>query len=113
MLSMLEAQLADVPEHRTGQNGHYEIGDAGLAAFAVFYMQSPSFLAHQRDMQRKKGHNNAQSLFKITRIPSDGQIRNLLDPVEPASLGRYSGGCMIVWWRVGSWRAIVGLLAHN
>jgi hypothetical protein len=49
-------------------------------------MQAPSFLAHQRDMQRKKGQNNAQSLFGVERIPSDGQIRNLLDPVEPKAL---------------------------
>jgi hypothetical protein len=57
-----------------------------LGAFSVFYMQSPSFLAHQRDMQRKKGQNNAQGLFGVERIPSDGQIRNLLDPVEPGQL---------------------------
>jgi hypothetical protein len=50
-------------------------------------MQSPSFLAHQRDMQRRKGHNNAAGLFGVERIPSDGQIRNLLDPVAPAQLG--------------------------
>jgi hypothetical protein len=49
-------------------------------------MQSPSFLAHQRDMQRKKGESNAQGLSVEEQIPSDGQIRNLLDPVEPALL---------------------------
>jgi hypothetical protein len=64
----------------------YSIADAGLGAFSVFYLQSPSFLAHQRDMQRKKGENNAQGLFGIEQIPSDGQIRNLLNPVEPAQL---------------------------
>jgi hypothetical protein len=49
-------------------------------------MQSRSFLAHQRDMQRKKGQNNAYGLFGVDQIPSDGQIRNLLDPVDPAQL---------------------------
>jgi hypothetical protein len=37
-------------------------------------------------MERKKGENNAQGLFGVERIPSDGQIRNLLDPVEPGAL---------------------------
>jgi hypothetical protein len=37
------------------------IRDAGLSAFAVFFMQAPSFLAHQRDMQRASGRNNANS----------------------------------------------------
>ena len=78
MLDGLRESLKGVPEHRTGQNTGYEIADAGLAAFAVFYMQSPSFLAHQRDMQRNKGQNNAQGMFGVEQIPSDGQIRNLL-----------------------------------
>jgi len=90
MLGGLRQDLERVPEHRTGHNTQYEISDAGLGAFSVFYMQSPSFLAHQRDMQRKKGQNNAQGLFGVERIPSDGQIRNLLDPVEPSALyGRF------------------------
>jgi len=86
MLDGLRKNLEEVPEHRTGQNTQYEIADAGLAAFSVFYMQSPSFLAHQRDMQRNKGQNNAQGLFGVERIPCDGQIRNLLDPVDPGQL---------------------------
>ena len=86
MLARLRQELEGVPEHRTGRNTQYTIVEAGLGAFSVFFMQSPSFLAHQRDMQRNKGENNAQSLFGVEQIPSDGQIRNLLDPVEPAQL---------------------------
>jgi len=84
--SILVATLTQLPEHRTGQNRVYELADAALGAFAVFFMQSPSFLAHQRDMQRNKGQNNAQSLFDIDQVPSDPQIRNLLDPIAPQHL---------------------------
>ena len=87
MVQLLERSLAQVPEHRRGSNTQYEIKDAGLAAFSVFFMQSPSFLAHQRDMLRRKGKNNAESLFGVREIPTDGQIRNLMDPVDPLSLG--------------------------
>ncbi len=45
MLACVRQSLAQVPEHRTGRNTQYEIADAGLAAFSVFYMQAPSFLA--------------------------------------------------------------------
>jgi hypothetical protein len=86
MLKKLKESLAEIPEHRSGKNWTYELADAGLAAFGVFFMQSPSFLAYQRDMQRRKGHNNAHSVFGVEHIPSDGQIRNLLDPVDPARL---------------------------
>jgi len=86
MLGFFRQSLEGVPEHRKGRNIQYRIVDAGLGAFSVFFMQSPSFLAHQRDMQRKKGQNNAQGLFGVERIPSDGQIRNLLDPVDVTQL---------------------------
>ena len=57
--------------------------DAALSAFAVFFTQSPSFLDYQTRRQRRVGRNNAQSLFGVHQIPSDNQIRNLLDPVSP------------------------------
>ena len=86
MVHFARQSLEKAPDYRTGKNSQYEIADAGLGAFSVFYMQAPSFLAHQRDMQKRKGQNNAQSLFEMETIPSDGQIRNLLDPVEPSYL---------------------------
>jgi len=86
MLSGLHRSLEAIPEHRTGLNTRYEIKDAGLGAFSVFYLQSPSFLAHQQRMRQKEGRDNAASLFGVQNIPSDGQLRSLLDPVEPSTL---------------------------
>ena len=86
MVGSVRESLEDVEEHRTGQNIQYEITDAGLAALSVFYMQSPSFLAYQQQMELQQGRNNARSLFVVESIPSDGQIRNLLDPVAPSHL---------------------------
>jgi hypothetical protein len=57
--------------------------DAALSAFSVFFTQTSSFLAYQRRMEGSKGHSNAQSLFGVHQIPSDNQIRTLLDPVKP------------------------------
>ncbi len=75
-----------LPDTRTGLNKSYSIADAALGAFSVFFMQSPSFLSHQVRMQEASGHNNAQSLFQITAIPSDNQIRSLLDPISPSHI---------------------------
>jgi hypothetical protein len=66
---------------KPNNNSRYKMVDAILAGFSVFFMQSQSFLGHQRMMQSKKGRNNARSLFGIERIPSDAQIRNILDPL--------------------------------
>jgi hypothetical protein len=91
LLAILTTTFMELPEHRTGQNTRYSLCDAALGAFGVFFTQSPSFLAYQRDMQRHKGRNNAPSLFGVAQIPSDPQIRNLLDPIAPMHLGRRSG----------------------
>jgi hypothetical protein len=73
-------------DHRTGQNTTYSSKDAALSAFSVFFTQSPSFPAHQRTMKQNKGHSNAESLFRIKKVPCDNQIRNLLDPIAPRYL---------------------------
>lgn len=85
IIERLHTTWQGLPDHRQPSNAtKYQIADAAAAAFAVFYMQSPSFLAHQRDMHQRKGRDNAMTLFGIEQIPSDGQIRNLLDPIAPA-----------------------------
>jgi len=67
---------------KPNNNTQYQISDAIMAAFSVFFMQSRSFLEHQRMLQSKKGRNNASSLFQIEQIPCDQHIRNLLDPLS-------------------------------
>ena len=86
LVKRLHRQLAALPDYRTGKNTQYTIKDAALGAFAVFFTQSPSFLAYQRMMQQAKGRSNAESLFGMGAIPCDNQIRTLLDPVAPAEL---------------------------
>lgn len=86
MLAGVRRSLEAVPEHRRGRNIRYSIVDAGLSAFAVFCLQSPSFLAFQQEMKKQLGRDNAKSMFGVEDIPSDAQIRNLLDPVAPEGL---------------------------
>ena len=86
MIQTLRRQCKQFPDVRTGKNQQYEMADAGMSAFSVFFTQSPSFLAHQRDMQLDKGQSNAERLFELAELPSDNQIRNLLDPVAPGNL---------------------------
>jgi hypothetical protein len=57
-----------------------------LSALALFFMQSASFLAFQRTLEKGQGCSNCQSLFGIERIPSDNYIRGMLDGADPALL---------------------------
>ncbi len=89
-LDEITKQIRDTFEHftdpRKGKNKRYTLVDAGLSAFSVFFMQSPSFLEYQRSLEQRLGKNNAQTLFGAHKIPSDNQIRHLLDATEPGRL---------------------------
>ncbi|MEK7716740.1 MAG: ISNCY family transposase [Pseudomonadota bacterium] len=86
LVNGLRDVLAGWPDRRQGKNLSYAMADFGLSAFSVFFTQSPSFLAHQKALQAARGKNNAQSFFHIAEIPSDNQVRQMLDPVPPQSL---------------------------
>lgn len=86
LLSFLCSSIPSFPDSRRGKNTRYSLQDITLAAFAVFFCQSPSFLAHQRLMQQTEGTNNGKTLFGMHQLPTDNQIRNLLDPIDPQLL---------------------------
>ena len=86
LIKELREQFEGFPDLRTGRNMQYEIADAGMGAFSVFFTQSASFLEYQEDMKRLKGRSNAENLFGMRNIPSDSHIRTLLDPVVPQFL---------------------------
>jgi len=86
LCAFLSTSVESFPDIRQGQNTQYSMKDITLSAFAVFFCQSPSFLAYQRLMEQARGTNNGRTLFGIQKLPTDNQIRNLLDPVEPQLL---------------------------
>ena len=87
LIEQVGATFAALPDGRGKSNARrYEMKDAALSAFSVFFLQNPSFLSSQIGMQKMHGKNNATSLFGVHAIPSDNQIRNILDPVPPETL---------------------------
>ncbi len=83
IMTYFRKRWSTAPDGRKpSNNAKYTVADGILAAFAVFFMQSSSFLEHQRLLQNKKGRSNARSLFQVEEIPSDPQIRNLADPLS-------------------------------
>ena len=78
LLGSLRGCLDGFPDKRRGINTTYPMGDIGMAAFSVFFMQCPSFLAHQRQFEAGHGRSNCTSLFDIAKIPCDNHIRDIL-----------------------------------
>ena len=74
---------ASAPDRRTGANARLPMADIGMAAFAVFFLQCPSFLSAQAQLQSRQGRSNARTLFGIDRPPTDNHIRSMLDGVPP------------------------------
>ena len=83
LVKRIKQSFGEFSDVRRGQNTQYDMVDAGMGAFSVFFTQSASFLAHQEDLKRRTGQSNAESLFGMDQIPSDNQLRSLLDPVAP------------------------------
>jgi hypothetical protein len=82
LLNYLDASFDEFKDIRKGSNTRYLVREAAFSAFSVFFTQSPSFLAYQESMEKNTGNNNARTIFGIHGIPSDNQIRNLLDPTQ-------------------------------
>ena len=85
LIAALKTSCAGLPDRRKGPRGTYSMADIGLSVFSLFFMGSPSFLAHQRRLEEGHGRSNCQSLFGIDAIPTDAHIRQMLDGAPTAS----------------------------
>lgn len=109
----LRGAFGEFIDPRKGRNKSYTMVDAALSAFSVFFTQSPSFLDYQRSLQQAHGNNNARTLFGVHEVPSDNQIRTLLDATPPERLGPVYGflfGALAQAGVVDSYRAPGGAL---
>ncbi len=86
LLKELKAVCAGFPDTREGRGGNIAMADFGLPAFSMFFMQSESFFAHQRALEKGHSRSSCQTLSGIGKIPSGNYIRDNLDPVDPAHL---------------------------
>jgi len=83
LLDQIKKGIALFPDKRKGKNKHFSLEDIVLAAFSVFFTQSPSFLAFQKGMLEARGSSNCQTIFNMTDIPTDTHIKTILDEVPP------------------------------
>jgi hypothetical protein len=60
------------------------LGDALMAGYAIFALKLPSLLAF--DEERRSDEANLKSLFGFQQVPSDTQMRTILDEVNPQLL---------------------------
>jgi hypothetical protein len=64
LLAGLRSVCTGFPDPRKGRSGNIAVADFGLSAFAMFFMQSASFLAFQRVLEKGQGRSNCQTLVR-------------------------------------------------
>lgn len=82
LLGVVRAEFEQVPDQRA-DNATLALADALMSGYALFALKDPSLLAFD---ERRTTDRNLHTIFKIGRVPSDTQMRTLLDDVEPADL---------------------------
>ena len=71
LLAGLRGVCAGFSDARRSPEVDYSMVDIGLSAFSLFFMQSESFLSHQRRLEQGHGASNCHTLFGMKKIPTD------------------------------------------
>jgi len=87
LLRCLAEHIDGIADSRQQAKVSYALGDCYRAAFAMFYLQDPSLLEFQRRFQQTVQSNNLKSVFGLTEIPGDSQLRDLIDRHPHGPLG--------------------------
>lgn len=82
LIRLVRQGFGEIKEHRM-MNIDIKLSDALMSGFAVFALKDPSLLAFD---QRRAKPENLRRVFGIQNIPSDTQMRTILDGVNPESL---------------------------
>lgn len=83
LFALVLEDFKKVPDDRA-DNAKISLDNALMSALAMFQLKDPSLLAF--DNRRKQRPENLHTIFGITTIPCDSQMRTLLDPLDLYSL---------------------------
>jgi hypothetical protein len=86
MVGLMGRTFERLPDARDPNRLTYPMRDAAMCALAMFFFQEPSLLASQRRLHSRAHRSNLETLFGVREVPSDSQLRTILDgaPYEPA-----------------------------
>ena len=79
LIQALRTDFRQIVDHRA-DNVKISLDDALMSAFAMFHLKDPSLLAFEE--RRKKEPENLYTVYGLTTIPCDSQMRTILDGVE-------------------------------
>lgn len=86
LLGSLGSAVDHITDQRQASKVSYSLQDCYRSAFAMFFVQDPSLLAFQRRNEERIQQNNLATLFGVEAIPSDTQLRTVIDSHDYAPL---------------------------
>ena len=86
LLHSIQSSFSKIIDLRDPDKIIYSLSDIFTSAFALFFLQDPSLLAFQRRIESEKSQNNMRGVFGVENIPSDTQLRDIIDTHENAEV---------------------------
>ena len=81
----LSRRFEQVGDPRGGRTV-YSLHDCLMSAFAMMYFQDPSLLQFQRRLKERTHRDNLKTLFSVTEMPGDTQLRDVIDASDPGEI---------------------------
>jgi hypothetical protein len=79
LIQTIREDFQEIIDYRA-DNIKIPLDDALMSAFAMFHLKDPSLLAF--DARRQEEPENLRTVYGLTTIPCDSQMRTILDGVE-------------------------------
>lgn len=86
MIDLLSTTFGHIPDARCPNRVNYSLHDTLMSGFAMMFFQHASLLEFQRKMKQHRGRCNLETIFGVHEVPSDTQMRDILDGVPPELL---------------------------
>jgi hypothetical protein len=84
--SVVSERFLGIPDWRQSGKVDISLHDALMSGFACMHFQDPSLLQFQQRMQEDQHQNNLRTLFDVTHIPKETQMREIIDGVDSEHL---------------------------
>ena len=82
LLEALGEAMDLITDSRRQASVLFSLRDCYLSPWAMFFLQDPSLLEFQRRFEDQLQSNNLRTVFGVEKIPSDSQLRDVVDQLE-------------------------------
>jgi hypothetical protein len=83
VVDLLSDTFGPLRDPRQAARVTYSLHDTLMSGFAMLFFQHASLLEFQRKMKHRRGRCNLETIFGVHEVPSDTQMREIVDGRPP------------------------------